>query len=88
MPAKTLTPGDVLTGLTVVLDQVTGIHPDRVVPEASFENDLGVDSLSMVEVLVACEDTFGVRIPDETIESIFTVGDAVAFIVGAQTVLA
>jgi len=47
----------------------------------SFSDDLEVDSLSMVEVVVAAEEKFGVKIPDEEVTKMATVGDAVNFIV-------
>jgi len=51
---------------------------------ASFQDkDLDVDSLTMVEVVVACEERFEVRIPDEALEGLKTVGDAVDYIAGA-----
>ena len=76
----TLTQTDILTGLAEVLEEVSGVPADKVVREATFENDLEVDSLTMVEVVVACEERFGVRIPDEALESLRTVGDAVDYI--------
>lgn len=79
----TITQTDVLTGLAEVLDEVSGVPADKVVPEALFGNDLEVDSLTMVEVVVACEERFGIRIPDEALENLKTVGDAVAYITGA-----
>lgn len=81
----TLTQTDVLTGLAEVLEEVSGVPADKVVPEASFENDLEVDSLTMVEVVVACEERFGVRIPDEALEGLTTVGDAIAYIATASS---
>ncbi len=79
----TLTQVDVLSGLAEVLEEVSGVPSDKVVREASFESDLEVDSLTMVEVVVACEERFGVRIPDEALENLRTVGDAVDFITAA-----
>ncbi|MGZ6744210.1 MAG: acyl carrier protein [Nocardioides sp.] len=81
----TLTRTDVLTGLAEVLEEVSGVAADKVVPEASFENDLEVDSLTMVEVVVACEERFGVRIPDEALENLKTVGDAIDYIATASS---
>jgi acyl carrier protein len=74
---------DVLNGLAEILEEVAGTPADKVVPEATFE-ELEVDSLTMVEVVVACEERFGVRIPDEALEGLRTVGDAVALIGAAQ----
>jgi acyl carrier protein len=78
-----LTETDVLTGLAEVLEEVSGVSADKVTREASFENDLEVDSLTMVEVVVACEERFGVRIPDEALENLKTVGDAIDYIATA-----
>ena len=76
----TLTQTDILSGLAEVLEEVSGVAANKVVREATFENDLEVDSLTMVEVVVACEEKFGVRIPDEALENLKTVGDAVDYI--------
>jgi len=54
-----------------------GIDRDKINMGARFEEDLEVDSLGVVELLMALEDTFGVSIPDEEAESIGTVGQAV-----------
>ena len=51
----------------------------------SFTDDLDVDSLSMVEVVVAAEERFGVKIPDDEVTKMGTVGDAVNFIVSAAS---
>ena len=74
---------EVLAGLTEILDEIAGIPAANVSPEKSFTDDLDVDSLSMVEVVVAAEDRFGVAIPDDAVKNLATVGDAVDFIVSA-----
>jgi acyl carrier protein len=79
----TITQTDVLTGLAEVLEEVSGVSADKVIREATFQNDLEVDSLTMVEVVVACEERFGIRIPDEALENLKTVGDAVDYITAA-----
>ncbi|MCW2620763.1 MAG: phosphopantetheine-binding protein [Frankiales bacterium] len=71
---------ELLAGLASVLEEVAGTPADQVKPEAAFEADLDIDSLTMVEVVVACEEKFGVRIPDEALENLKTVGDAVDYI--------
>jgi acyl carrier protein len=81
----TLTQIDVLSGLAEVLEEVSGIPAAKVSREATFQNDLEVDSLTMVEVVVACEERFGIRIPDEALENLKTVGDAIDFITAAGT---
>ena len=83
MTATTLYP-DLLNGLTAIVDEVCGsATAEKVVPAATFEDDLQVDSLTMVEVVVACEERFGVRIPDEALEQLKTVGDAIDYIAAA-----
>jgi acyl carrier protein len=57
-----------------------GVKPEEVTDDASFTDDLGADSLDLVEVVMALEEEFGAQIPDEEAEKIKTVGDAVAFI--------
>jgi acyl carrier protein len=80
---STLSPADVTAGLAEVLEEVAGTPADKVVREAKFDADLDVDSLTMVEVVVACEEKFGIRIPDEALEQMTTVGEAVDFILAA-----
>ena len=79
----TATHPDVLAGLAEVLEEVAGTPAVKVVPEARFEADLDIDSLTMVEIVVACEEKFGVRIPDEALEKLTTVGEAVTYIADA-----
>ena len=74
---------EIVSGLAEVLEEVAGTPADKVTPEAAFDKDLDVDSLTMVEVVVACEERFGVRIPDEALEGLRTVGDAVDYIAKA-----
>jgi acyl carrier protein len=81
--ASTLSRSELLAGLAAVLEEVAGTPADKVVPEASFDADLDIDSLTMVEVVVACEERFDVRIPDDALEGLRTVGDAVDHIAGA-----
>lgn len=70
----------ILEGLAEIVNDITGIKTEQIVENASFVDDLDIDSLSMVEVAVAAEEKFGVRIPDEALVKLKTVGDAVAFI--------
>ncbi len=74
---------ELIAGLSEVLEEVAGTPAENVKPEAAFDKDLDVDSLTMVEVVVACEERFGVRIPDEALEGLRTVGDAVDYIAKA-----
>lgn len=70
--------------LAEIVNEVTGIPADDVQLEKSFTDDLDVDSLSMVEVVVAAEEKFSVRIPDDAVKDLKTVGDAVSYIEKAQ----
>ena len=63
--------------MTDLLVDELGIERDKIAMSASFEEDLEVDSLGVVELLMALEDNFGVSIPDEEAEQIGTVGQAV-----------
>lgn len=59
-----------------------GVKPEEVKDDASFTDDLGADSLDLVEVVMALEEEFDAQIPDEEAEKIKTVGDAIAYIDG------
>lgn len=68
---------DIESKLAELLVSELGLDADKISPEASFEEDLEVDSLGVVELLMAMEDEFGVKIPDEEAEQIGTVGQAI-----------
>ncbi len=63
----------------VVVEQLS-VDDKEVTPEASFQSDLGADSLDTVELVMAFEEEFGIEIPDEEAEKIVTVQDAVNYI--------
>ena len=75
-----MTDEQIVSDLAVILNEVAGVDQSNVSADKSFLDDLEVDSLSMVEVVMAAEDKFGVKIPDEEVKNLRTVGDAVAFI--------
>jgi acyl carrier protein len=75
---------DIRAELAEIVNEVAGVDADDVQLEKSFVDDLDVDSLSMVEIVVAAEEKFGVRIPDDQVKNLKTVGDAVSFIENAQ----
>jgi len=79
-----LAQADVLAGLKEIVEEVAGIPAATVEMDKNFTDDLDVDSLSMVEVVVAAEERFGVKIPDESVTDLVTVADAVNFIVNAS----
>ena len=63
----------------IIVDKLC-ISEDEIKPEASFQNDLGADSLDTVELIMEFERVFEVNIPDEDAEKIATVGDAISYI--------
>lgn len=79
-----LTDQDILTGLADIVNEETGVDTAQVQPEKSFTDDLDIDSLSMMTIVVNAEEKFGVRIPDDEVKNLNTVGDAISFIQQAQ----
>lgn len=67
----------------VVVEQLS-VNPDEVKPDAKFVEDLGADSLDVVELIMALEEKFGVDIPDDEAEKIQTVQDVVDYIESRQ----
>ncbi len=63
----------------IIVEQL-GVDEGEVTPTASFVDDLGADSLDMVELVMAFEEAFGLEIPDEDAEKIATVKDAITYI--------
>jgi acyl carrier protein len=67
----------------IVIEQL-GVNEDEVTPEASFLEDLGADSLDIVELVMALEEEYELEISDEDAESIKTVQDVVSYIEGRR----
>ena len=63
----------------IIIDKL-GVEDSQITPEASFTNDLGADSLDIVELVMGFESEFDISIPDEDAEKIGTVGDAINFL--------
>ena len=63
----------------LIVDQL-GVTKEEIVPEASFIDDLGADSLDIVELVMAMEETFDIEIPDDDAEKIQTIGDAMSYL--------
>ena len=76
---------EIRSDLAEIVNDIAGVAVEDVQLDKSFVDDLGVDSLSMVEIIYACEDKFSVSIPDEDAKNLKTVGDAVAYIERAQS---
>jgi acyl carrier protein len=76
---------DIFERVKKVTVEELAVKPEEVVDSASFTEDLGADSLDVVELVMAFEDEFGIDIPDEEVGEIKTVGDAVTYISKKQS---
>lgn len=72
--------GNILARLKKLIVELLEVEETKVIPEASFIDDLGADSLDLIEFITAAEDAFGIEIPDEDAEKIQTVQDALNYI--------
>ncbi|MGW1143945.1 acyl carrier protein [Streptomyces sp. NPDC002454] len=75
---------EITAGLAEIVKEIAGVPIEEVERERSFTDDLDVDSLSMVEVVVAAEERFDVTIPDDAVKHLRTVGDAADYILRRQ----
>jgi acyl carrier protein len=66
--------------VTEIIVEQLGVAREEEVPEASFIDDLGADSLDIVELVMAMEEEFDVEIPDDDAEKIQTIGDAISYL--------
>ena len=80
-----LTDAELLSGLAELINEETSVPAADVQLDKSFTDDLDIDSLSMMTIVVNAEEKFGVRIPDDEVKNLTTVGDAVSFIAKNQS---
>ena len=66
--------------MTDIIVEQLSVEKEKVVPNASFVDDLGADSLDLVELIMAMEEGFDIEIPDEDAEGIATVQDAIDYV--------
>ena len=71
---------DISSRVKAIIVDKLGVDENEVVPEASFTNDLGADSLDTVELIMEFEKEFDIQIPDDQAENIITVGQAIEYI--------
>ncbi|WP_371793384.1 acyl carrier protein [Streptomyces sp. NBC_01471] len=71
---------DILNAIAKIVEEVVGVDSAMVTTEKSFVDDLDVDSLAMVEMNMAIEDRFELKIPDDRVAELRTVGDMVSYI--------
>ena len=77
---------EILSALREIAVEVLGADPGAVVETAAFKADLDADSLDLVEVVMAVEERFDISIPEDELEGIVTVGDAVDAVLAKQAV--
>ena len=75
----------VLDEVKEIVAEQLGVNKDEIKEDSKFAEDLGADSLDVVELVMALEEKFDIEIPDEEAEKIQTVGDAVKFIEEAKS---
>ena len=75
---------DISSRVKAIIVDKLGVDENEVVPQASFTNDLGADSLDTVELIMEFEKEFDVQIPDDQAENIVSVGQAIEFIEKAK----
>ena len=75
---------DITSRVKAIIVDKLGVDENEVTPEASFTNDLGADSLDIVELIMEFEKEFDLQIPDEEAENITPVGQVITYIEGQQ----
>ncbi|GFZ89330.1 acyl carrier protein [Nesterenkonia alkaliphila] len=75
---------EILAGLAEIVEEETGLETEEVQLDKSFTEDLDIDSISMMTIVVNAEEKFDVKIPDEEVKNLTTVGDAVDYIANAS----
>ena len=73
---------EAISALREVAVEVLSVEPDQVVEEARFKEDLDADSLDLVELVMGLEERFDISVPEEDLEGVTTVGQAVDLVLG------
>jgi acyl carrier protein len=71
---------EIIAAVTQLAVEVLGVEPEAVVEEARFKEDLDADSLDLVELVMALEEKFDISVPEEELEDVQTVGQAVSLV--------
>ena len=79
----TLTPDEITAGITELLAQIIEVPPAGITPQSRLAEDLGVDSLSLLELVIGIEERFGVVIPDTEVAGLERVEDATTYVARA-----
>lgn len=75
---------DIETKVKEIIAEQLSVPAEKIIPEAKFIDDLGADSLDLVELVMAFEEEFGIEVPDEDSEKLVTVQDAIQYIQNAK----
>jgi acyl carrier protein len=75
-----MTEHEIFVRFTALVEQSSGVPADEVTSEADLTDDLGIDSLSMVEIIFSAQDEFNIEIPDEAVKDLNTVRDVVNYV--------
>jgi acyl carrier protein len=78
----------VATRVAAIVCEQLGVDVAKVTPESSLHDDLGADSLDVVELIMALEEEFGVKVPDNDVENIRSIGDVVSYLTARVEALA
>jgi acyl carrier protein len=70
---------DIQAAFAAILNEVAKVNPGEITRDTRLREDLGIDSLSLIDFAVAAEDTFGIRISDEDLERLQAVGDVIDY---------
>jgi acyl carrier protein len=76
----TVSAQEFLAGIGEIIEDIAGVPAGQVTPNKSFADDLDIDSLTIVEIVVAAQDRFGVEIPDDHLGRLHTVRDVAEFV--------
>lgn len=79
-----MTEHEIFSSFAKIVEEVAGIPASSVAREADITDDLGISSLSMVEMIVSAEDKFSIEIPDEALKDLRTVQDVVSYVQRVQ----
>ena len=74
----------ILEKIREIVVEELGVNADKVTEQARFIEDLGADSIGVMELVMKMEDAFDIQIPDQDIEKIRTVGDAINYIISKK----
>jgi acyl carrier protein len=85
---RTQRPEELSARIVSIVGAQLGVGAQSLVPESNLLDDLGADSLDVVELVMVLEEEFGIEVPDEDVENIRTIGDIVSYVSARKPALA